>query len=178
MKSLKTILTLCALAAIPAFGDVEALYWQVTSGSGGNNPENISFSYATLVGVKDGAADSPYYYADAAGGTFQQSAADGKSTEVIASVIDADHATGWSFYIELWNYDNGDWTMVGRAGDPSSAASSYASLKDAGVIRSSMSMSNALFTPTAAIPEPTSGLLLLVGGALLALRRRRNAAMA
>jgi len=36
-----------------------------------------------------------------------------------------------------------------------------------------MSTSTALFTPTAAIPEPTSGLLVLLGGALLALRRRR-----
>ena len=177
MKSFKTILALCALAAIPAFGDVEALYWQVTTGEGGNNPENIPFTYAALVGVNDSAGDSPHYYADAAGGTFQQSAADGKSTEVIASIIDAGHASGWSFYIELWNYENNTWTLAGTAGDPAHP-SSYADLVEAGVIRSSMSMSNALFTPTAAIPEPTSGLLLLMGGALLALRRRRNAAMA
>lgn len=173
MKSLKSILAFCALAAIPAFGDVEALYWQVTTGEGGNNPENISFTYAALVGT-DGSTSK--YIADENGIQFHNATGDGTTTDVIASIMDST-CTGLNFYIELWNYDNGNWSLAGTAGGP--PGESYAKLKEDGVIRSSMSLDNTtLFTPAVSIPEPTSGLLLLMGGALLALRRRRNAAMA
>lgn len=167
MKSFKSILAFCALAAIPAIGDVEALYWQVDSSS---NPENIAFTYAALVGI-DG--DNRTYIADESGVQFHNSTGDGTTTDVIASIMDPSYST-WSFYIELWNYDNGNWTLVGNAGGP--PGETYTKLKDDGVIRSSMSMDTKLFTPTAAVPEPTSGLLVLLGGALLALRRRRSAA--
>ena len=168
MKSLKSILAFCALAAIPAIGDVEALYWQVDSSS---NPENIAFTYAALVGI-DG-DNHRTYIADESGVQFHNSTGDGTTTDVIASIMDPSYST-WSFYIELWNYDSGNWTLVGNAGGP--PGETYTKLKDDGVIRSSMSMDTKLFTPTAAVPEPTSGLLIVLGGALLALRRRRSAA--
>ena len=168
MKSFKAILTFCALAAIPAFGDVEALYWQVDSA---NNPENIPFTYAALVGI-DG-SDNRTYIADESGIQFHNSTGNGTTTDVIASIMDPSYSS-WSFYIELWNYDNGNWTLVGNAGGP--PGESYTKLKEDGVIRGSMSMDTTLFTPTAAVPEPTSGLLIVLGGALLALRRRRSAA--
>lgn len=169
MKAIKIFLLSCGLAAIPAFGDVEALYWQITSA---NNEGNIPFSYAVLVGVNDTNPSQTHQYADANGNVYQKALAGGTTTDVIASIIDSEHSTGWSFYVELWNYANDTWTMTGTAGAP---GTNYKTLKDNSMIRTSMSTSTALFTPTAVIPEPTSGLLVLVGGALLALRRRRRA---
>ena len=169
MKSFKAILAFCALVAIPAVGDVEALYWQVDSS---HNTENIQFTYAALVGT-DG--NTSQYMADESGIQFHNSTGDGTTTDVIASIVDSSYS-GWQFYIELWNYENGNWTLAGTAGGP--PGSSYETLKSSNVIRSSMSMETALFTPIAAIPEPTSGMLLLMGGALLALRRRRDRVVA
>lgn len=162
MKAIKTLLSICALVAVPAFGDVEALYWQVDSAS---NPENIPFTYAAMVGT-DGTSNT--YLEDSAGSVFQRSIGSGTTTEQISSLLDPNvDYTSWSFFIELWNYDNGNWTLAGTT-----TSETYTKLKTDGAIRSSMSMSTALFTPTASVPEPTSGLLLVIGGALLALRRR------
>ena len=48
MKTLKILALLSALTALPVLGDVEALYWQVTSEM---NPKPISFSAAAFAAV-------------------------------------------------------------------------------------------------------------------------------
>ena len=82
--------------------------------------------------------------------------------------------TAYNFIIELGNYSNGSWTK-----SMESAAASYQTLADNRHITKWELMNGSYGTrwnPQAysVVPEPNSGLMLLVGGALLALRRRRS----
>ncbi len=74
----------------------------------------------------------------------------------------------YTFYIELWN-------------GMKTEASSYSSLVSNGyVYQGGVTVPNAVsasgfgYSSTYAVPEPTSGLLFLVGGMLLGLKRRRQ----
>ena len=77
----------------------------------------------------------------------------------------------YSFIVELGNIDSSDnWTTVAT-----SAAATYSSLAD--YIHQTFDMnpsSLAVWTPTSfnAVPEPSSGLLVTIGFAILALRRK------
>ena len=78
----------------------------------------------------------------------------------------------YSFILELGNIDSSDnWTTVAT-----SAAATYSSIAD--YIHQTFDMnpsSMAVWTPTefSAVPEPSCGMLMAVGMALLALRRKR-----
>ena len=89
-----------------------------------------------------------------------------------------DYSSGtpeYSFIVELGNIDSSDnWTTVAT-----SASATYSSL--ANYIHQTFDMnpsSMAVWTPTqfSAVPEPSSGLLVTIGFALLALRRKRKEA--
>ena len=79
----------------------------------------------------------------------------------------------YSFIVELGNIDSSDnWTTVAT-----SASASYSSLGD--YIHQTFDVNPgqiAVWTPShfTAVPEPTSGLLTLIGFAFLALRRKRK----
>ena len=79
----------------------------------------------------------------------------------------------YSFTVELGNIDSSDnWTTVGR-----SASATHAALGDYSHATFDIKPGQiAVWTPTtftAPVPEPSSGLLMAVGLALLALRRKR-----
>ena len=80
-----------------------------------------------------------------------------------------------SFMIELGHYtDDGAWIVLAA-----SQSSTLGNLYEAGfVLDSELSYQQGLEWTggSYAVPEPSSGLLILIGGALLALRRRRRAA--
>ena len=86
--------------------------------------------------------------------------------------------TGLTFAIELGHAEfNGDaiseWVILAAGSD------TYENLKkfiigEEGSMQQTLPWRNAAYS----VPEPSSGLLMLVGGALLALRRRRKGAMA
>jgi len=171
MKINKTFVAILAMAALPSMADVEALYWQVTND---NNPDQIEFAAAAMVAENGG---TKVYLTDVNNHNVWQAAnSDKTTTEAIASTWDNDYSSdGWSFYIELMNQDSGNnWYTAGTINNGDSNWS-YDDIKSHIYSSSSMSMSLAtpITTGTAHIPEPTSGLLMLVGGALLALRRRR-----
>ena len=75
------------------------------------------------------------------------------------------------YYIELYNYDS---TVVAT-----SEATPYASLVASGAISQSVTALNSVNyawngTATVATPEPTSGLLMLMGFAMLGLKRKKE----
>ena len=169
MKINKTFAAILAMAALPSLADVEALYWQVTSDM---NPTPIYFQAAAMV-AEDGSGNKTYLQ-DANSRVWQAANDDNITTETIATMWSDTYASGYTFYIELMNNDNGNWYTAGKI-DNGGSNYRYTDIK--ANIFSSSSMAMNLATPlksgTAHIPEPTSGLLMLVGGALLALRRRR-----
>lgn len=170
MKNTKMLAAFLALAAVPALADVEALYWQVTSDM---NPQPIEFQSAAMVAEN---GSTKVYLEDSHGNAWQRANSD-MTTAVVASTWDSAYeSSSWSFYIELMNKDgDGNWYTAGSVNNSDGTNWSYNDIK--ANIFSSSSMAMNLATPltsgAAHIPEPTSGLLMLVGGALLALRRRR-----
>ena len=171
MKINKTFAVILAMAVLPSLADVEALYWQVTSDM---NPTPIQFQAAAMV-AEDGSGNKTYLN-DSNGNAWQSANSDKTTTETIASIWSDTYASGYTFYIELMNKDDGgNWYTAGSVNKSNGSNWSYADIS--ANIFSSSSMAMNLATPltsgTAHVPEPTSGLLMLVGGALLALRRRR-----
>lgn len=96
--------------------------------------------------------------------------------EAYSTVITPYASSEYSFMIELGNWDanSGTWTMVAM-----SEAVSYDTLRNRGHVGLWSGETIDAQDPTAwavstyTVPEPTGGMLFVIGGALLALRRRR-----
>lgn len=158
-----------------AFARADFLYWQIA--------DQGEFTLATLwvknTGSSAGLADLVSVEAeglDPDNGVFT-----GTKTGLVQTDLGEYASDAYSFFVELATYSSADAT------EPSSQkwlnSYSYKELVSAGYISA-----GGAGTPGAAssggapmsgggnaIPEPTSGMLMLLGGALMALRRRRRA---
>ena len=155
MKMIQKLAVFVAILAMVGIVKADALYWQVDTGAD-DAAYKGEYSYAALFD-SDGTLLDGYY--EASGGKVAPTLSDlgdGSSTH--------------SFYVELYNASL-ESVYKGQA-------VSYTDLAASGYISTGgVSLPN--FTATsgfngASVPEPTSGMLLLMGGALLALRRRRQ----
>ena len=94
-------------------------------------------------------------------------------------VIVTDYASPeWSFAIELGSYDTGNWTTLASSAtltyqqlaSGEGSGTSYITTYDP----QSMTVTVGWAPETYNVPEPSSGLMMLIGAGLLALRRRRR----
>lgn len=157
-----------AVIAIAGVAQADALYWQIdTTNAGAGGYSGDDAAYAQLFAVSKEAS-------------FDYSSSKrtlGDDAFVAVSASDKPYLTdlgeygssSYSFFVEIYN-NSGEVVHTGYAVN-------YNDLLSSGYVSTS-----GVLTPTAlasggfngaSVPEPTSGMLLLMGGALLALRRRR-----
>lgn len=162
----KIIMMFAAMAlALGAQAASSYLYWML------EEPTSMSFVYARVLGVTDSGETGYLTIAEPGGGESTQlwnvTAPDSGTAlgGTYYTLIPAD-ANWKNFYIELYNWEN---AVVGV-----SQSAKYADLVEK-FIYSNMGTAgvNAPYMFTAAIPEPSGGLLMLFGFGLMALRRKR-----
>ena len=159
MTSMKKVLLLAAMAVGALTGSADALYWQV----GDSGYTGSDAAYASLY-AKTGSGEATLI-----DGAYDLS----EGTGPFAS--DLGDATGstYSFFVELYN-STLDTVFVGNAANYDTLVSS-GYVATSGIPTPTYATTGWAAVQTGSVPEPTSGVLLLVGAGMLALRRRRRA---
>lgn len=165
---MKKLIVMFAAVVFATVASADVLYWMVTEDKYGNSEEDVNV-YAVYTGEPPA---GPHKVGTAT------------STEVAAALdyidpadaqpFQADVGTyvgnGWSYYIELatsgTELSRVTWQQAVNAGYLSSGAMS---------VPTGINGATAFGGAAANVPEPTSGLLFLIGGMLLGLKRRRQA---
>ena len=163
MKSIRNM-ALCAVLALVGAVSADTLYWQIDTSTAGDRGYSGDAAYAALyVTTVEGKGDKST--ATLLDGYYDLDEAKTFTTE-LGSYGDSKY----SFFVELLNASGDSWTQY---------TSTYDNLVSSGYVSTSpLSVPTQALTGGfngAAVPEPTSGVLLLIGGAMLALRRRRRA---
>lgn len=167
---MKSLLKLGAFAAVTFFAvsvQASALYWQVTADTG------ATFEYAQLMvtGGSLGTGSEVLDVVEAEGPESGPNYVSLTNTDLEQYGVD-----GYSFFVEMVNYSDQDGYTTVATG----ATYSYNELVSSGYVATGATSTAAAQAAASqanmgsAVPEPSSGLLLLVGGAMLALRRRRQ----
>lgn len=163
MKNLFKTLVAGMLLLAGASASAGTLYWQVTADTG------KTFDEAWI--VAESKSDGNLTYIEGVDSDGQTPS----STALTQTDISAYEGDGYLFYVEMCNYNNGNYDTVATG-----YKYSYDELVSSGYVAASpLEVNDAIAAASGAnfgspIPEPSSGLLLLIGGAMLALRRRRQ----
>lgn len=158
----KILITSCVLL-IASFVQADYLYWMVNDTYGQAAGTSSEDPYAKLVVITESgnielsrqSAESVYAAWDVSGAF---------SVDISSYSSDT-----YSFYVELWNGYRTDSSTYS-----SLVANGYVYQVGLGVPSNIASSGGFGSNATYAIPEPTSGLLFLLGGMLLGLKRRRQ----
>lgn len=162
MKNLLKVAAVAFASLVAVTAKAEALYWQVDQGT-----TDKAFQYAIL-NATDGTTTHQLAGA-AAEGTAPDQFVSLQNTDISSYASDT-----YSFFVELANYNNGAWETVASG---AKNAINYTDLQQyvATSFQEGLAFSQSGgYNMGQNVPEPTSGLLLLMGGAMLALRRRRQ----
>ena len=169
MKLKNILMASLAVSALTASADMEYLYWMVDTT---DNPSVEEFSYAT---VRASGSDERLAFYNTSGepvGTdllvnnYGGSTTSGKVAGPLYTGLDGSYLpSDSSFIFELW--------LEGADGDARVGQATYLYSQLMPYIYSTMANDGNLPLSVAAIPEPSSALLLLLGLAGLVLRRRR-----
>ena len=154
MKSVAKFLAVSVALLFTYGASAGTLYWQVDDGTTDTMAAKL-WVENTDTGVKEGLSD----WIDAPTGLRQAE---------ISSYTDS----AYRFYVELFNYSDSSRQAGYKWGYGDLISSGYVAI-DARSIPDARASAIALGN-FANAPEPSSGLLLLMGGAILALRRRRQ----
>ena len=187
-----------ALGAVQAQASDYLLYWQVEDTAAitwfDGSPIGTVTTYRNLDGqqvnmaraVSTTAEDGmcTYYMDIGVTSDTMEPTGDGFGTGPMLSYIGAfDSSTslaGLSFAIELGNWANGQWTTLATTGMISYNDLTQIASQEGGtyILTAGQDINLPTFmawTPNAyVVPEPSSGLLVLIGASLLALRRRKS----
>ena len=187
MKQIVLMAVIVFLPFVVARGDAQVLYWLVSAESIADTPY-ANFDYAQLYAT-DGsttyalggdanpmtsgnavlAENNAFYF------SAEKSASGSSLSQKAFTILDEDVSawSSFSFYVELVNSASGSqWDSTTRRVYSYGDLVSEGYIVTAGSLKEVQLLSSGAGASMGAVPEPTSGLLLLVGGALLTLRRR------
>lgn len=157
---MKKILIAFAFVSMSLMSQASYLYWQVQSGDFDTITEPGKVDTAYLYATKEGAADQKI-------GALKID-----NTQEYYAIDVSSYATGgYSFYIELVNYNSGAKDVLGYG-----ESVAYADMVEKGHILEtplSITSANVWHGGTYAAPEPTSAMMILLGLAGIALKRKR-----
>ena len=158
----KALCVVALLGAMVASAEDSYLYWMVGSGAGDYSYARIRDDGGNYLSIYDSGFDSEY--ADAGDKSISKTNVDDlrKYNEGLYAALASSSVS--SFVVELYNAEN---KFVSQSVLPYSAGSIYTG----GIGAPAASMAS---FSSFAIPEPSSGLLMLIGCAMLGLRRRRQ----
>lgn len=165
MKKILMCALLFAGLAVRADEDDYILYWQLAENDYAAS-KGVAVGYTT-----DGGATKNYLSGAVSGAEVVMLNAPGGTTEAIGSIIGKLDPTSYSFFVELYSDSETLWT---------SSLFVYNALADyisqpSGTTGGGTVPAKGVWSvsATSAVPEPTAGLLFLMGLAGLALRRRQ-----
>jgi len=155
-----------ALTLLAGNAKADPMYWLRWEVDQQNAEEQVPFQFVSMV---SGEGDNAYYYSDAVGYSVF-STKDGLNSE--ENTVDVMTRPADSFYFALYNLYGDQLNMVGRTGDIAFGdVESFIFEGDSTKISAVTTYKVDTFY---AVPEPTGGMLLLLGLAALALRRKER----